>query len=45
MRAALKSGGVLAIEMGGIGNVELIQQLMWDAVRKRGLDPEQLDPW
>lgn len=45
MRAALKTGGVLALEMGGKGNVELIQQLMWEAMRKRGLAPDQLDPW
>lgn len=45
MRAALKPGGILAIEMGGYGNVGALRTLLRHEFEARGHDAGALDPW
>jgi len=42
---ALKSGGRFVGEFGGDGNVWAIQTALHSAFRKRGLDPDKINPW
>ncbi len=41
----LKPGGRFVGEFGGKGNVETIRQALHAALRKRNIDPWQVDPW
>ena len=42
---ALKPGGRFVAEFGGDGNVAQIRYGLHDALRRRGIDPEEVDPW
>jgi trans-aconitate methyltransferase len=42
---ALKPGGRFVAEMGGAGNCAAIVSALETALRRRGLDPERLNPW
>lgn len=42
---ALKPGGVLAAEFGGFTNVVGVRGGLHQVLRKRGLDPDEFDPW
>jgi len=42
---ALRPGGRFVGEFGGYGNVASIVTALEDAVRRRGIDPEPLNPW
>lgn len=42
---SLKPGGRFVGEFGGKGNVETIRQALHCALRKRGIDPWNVDPW
>ena len=42
---ALKPGGRFVGEFGGKGNVLKIRAALYGALRRRGLDPEPVDPW
>ena len=42
---ALKPGGRFAGELGGAGNVRLIRRALDAAMRRRGHDPDALNPW
>lgn len=37
--------GRLVVEMGGGMNMIGVRSAIWQAVRKRGVDPAALDPW
>lgn len=45
VRESLKVGGVFAAEMGGFLNCVGVRSALHVCCRKRGLDPDQLDPW
>ncbi|CAG8514638.1 9394_t:CDS:2 [Racocetra persica] len=45
IRTCLKPGGRLVIEMGGKGNVQVIEKSMIAALDKRGYDGASLSPW
>ncbi|KDN52610.1 S-adenosyl-L-methionine-dependent methyltransferase [Tilletiaria anomala UBC 951] len=45
MRSAIKKGGVLALEMGGAGNVSAVRSLLRRHLAQRGVDPSKVDPW
>lgn len=45
VRRALKPGGRFIGEMGGAGNVQTIKKAVEAALRRRGLDPREADPW
>jgi len=45
VHAALRNDGVLALEMGGYMNMIGVRQALHRAVRKRGVDPVEVDPW
>lgn len=42
---ALKRGGRFVGELGGKGNVETIRRALHDALRRRSIDPLEVDPW
>jgi SAM-dependent methyltransferase len=42
---ALRPRGRFVAELGGAGNVAVIRAACADALRRRGLDPEAVDPW
>lgn len=42
---ALKPGGRFVGECGGYGNIETIQTALEAGLRKRGLDPDTVNPW
>jgi SAM-dependent methyltransferase len=42
---ALKPGGRFVGEFGGKGNVETIRAALHTALRRRKIDPWQVDPW
>ncbi len=41
----LKPGGRFIGEFGGKGNVQTIQAALHGALRRRGIDPDSIDPW
>jgi trans-aconitate methyltransferase len=41
----LKPGGRFVGEFGGQGNVETIRRALHAGLKKRGLDPQSIDPW
>lgn len=41
----LKPGGRFVGEFGGQGNVETIRRALHAGLKKRGLDPQRIDPW
>lgn len=41
----LKPGGRFIGEFGGEGNVQTIRTVLHAALRRRGIDPEAVDPW
>ncbi|KAN0060039.1 hypothetical protein ACQY0O_008012 [Thecaphora frezii] len=43
--SALKPKGIFVAEMGGFLNCVGIRSLLHDSCRRRGVDPEHLDPW
>lgn len=45
IRRALRPNGRFVGEMGGPGNVASIRSALHDALRRRGVDPESVDPW
>ncbi|SPO37189.1 related to ERG6 - Delta(24)-sterol C-methyltransferase [Pseudozyma flocculosa] len=45
VRTALKRGGVFAAEMGGFLNCIGIRALLHQSCRRRGVDPDAVDPW
>jgi trans-aconitate methyltransferase len=45
VRVALKPGGRFIGEFGGKGNVQTIRAALHAALRRRGIDPEAIDPW
>jgi len=42
---SLKPGGRFVGEMGGLGNVEMIKQALYEALEKRGIDGAAFNPW
>jgi SAM-dependent methyltransferase len=42
---ALEPGGRFVGEMGGAGNVAVVRDALYAALRRGGVDPEPLDPW
>jgi trans-aconitate methyltransferase len=42
---ALRPGGRFVAELGAEGNVALIRAACAEALRRRGLDPDAVDPW
>jgi SAM-dependent methyltransferase len=42
---ALKPGGRFVGELGGAGNVSTIRNALADALARRGVNAETLDPW
>lgn len=45
VRRALRENGRFVAEMGGHGNVAIIRSALHEALRRRGIDPETVDPW
>lgn len=45
MRAALKRGGTLVLEMGGKGNVGAVHTLLRQEIQAQGTNPDVVDPW
>lgn len=45
MRAALRPGGQLVLEMGGQGNVGAVHALLREEVQAQGIKPDIVDPW
>ncbi|KAE8213061.1 hypothetical protein CF319_g9205 [Tilletia indica] len=45
IHAALRPGGILSLEMGGQMNMIGVRMALHRAVKKRGVDPIEVDPW
>ncbi|CAD6907234.1 unnamed protein product [Tilletia laevis] len=45
IHAALRPHGILALEMGGHMNMIGVRMALHRAVKKRGVDPVEVDPW
>lgn len=41
----LKPGGRFVAEFGGQGNIASVKRALYEALNRRGLDPEAVDPW
>ncbi len=42
---SLKPNGRFVAELGGFGNVATIRNALYEALRDRGIDPQESDPW